>query len=483
MSTDRKYLQGYDKIVEAFRVTDDPAAVSVLVITGDPLGENLSGPGIRAWNIAKELARTHDVTLMTLSTLTAVVTEGFTVVQVAPGDEKAFSAWEKWADVIVFQGHALELFSSLQKSRKRLVIDVYDPMHFEQLEQSRHLDESAWSDLVAGAASAMERQFARGDFFLCATERQKHLYLGQLMTLGRITPATYKDDPHLENLIATVPFGLPSARPERSGPGLRGAHPGFGENDKIVLWSGGLYNWFDPFTLIHAIAALATQHSDIRLYFQGTKHPHPGVPEMPVVGEARELARSLGILDSHVFFNDSWVPYDQRQNYLLDADLGVSTHRSHIETTFSFRTRILDYLWASLPMVVTEGDYFGDLVAERGLGKAVPAGDVEALTAALETMLYNDQARQRAIKAVESVREDFEWSRVLAPLVDYVDRVGHGDRSLPLVSTKPVRFSPVRPRPPRFRPADIGLAFERLFRGEFRSLFRALLRRLRPSGR
>jgi glycosyltransferase involved in cell wall biosynthesis len=248
------------------------------------------------------------------------------------------------------------------------------------------------------------------------------------MTLGRITPATYKDDPHLENLIATVPFGLPSARPERSGPGLRGAHPGFGENDKIVLWSGGLYNWFDPFTLIHAIAALATQHSDIRLYFQGTKHPHPGVPEMPVVGEARELARSLGILDSHVFFNDSWVPYDQRQNYLLDADLGVSTHRSHIETTFSFRTRILDYLWASLPMVVTEGDYFGDLVAERGLGKAVPAGDVEALTAALETMLYNDQARQRAIKAVKSVREDFEWSRVLAPRVDYVDRVGHGDR-------------------------------------------------------
>jgi GT2 family glycosyltransferase/glycosyltransferase involved in cell wall biosynthesis len=483
MSTNRKYLQGYDSIVEAFSVTDDPSAVAVLVITGDPLGKNLSGPGIRAWNIASELAKHHDVTLMTLSELSAVVSDGFTLTQVAPGDEKAFAKWEAWADVIIFQGHALELFSSLQKSRKRLVIDVYDPMHFEQLEQSRHLDDAAWSDLVAGAATAMERQFARGDFFLCATERQKHLYLGQLMTLGRITPSTYKDDPHLEGLIATVPFGLPDTPPVITAPALRGVVPGIGKDDKVILWSGGLYNWFDPFTLIHAVAELSVRHPDVRLYFQGTKHPHPGVPEMPVVAESRELAATLGVLDTHVFFNDSWVAYDQRQNFLLEADLGVSTHRSHIETTFSFRTRILDYLWASLPMVVTDGDYFGDLVAEKSLGIAVPAGDVDALVRALEKMLYDEKARARATTAIAGVRGDFEWSTVLAPVVDYVNRVGRGDASLPIVSQKPVRYSPVRPRPPRFRPADIGLAFSRLFRGEFTSLWRALVRRLRPSGR
>ena len=40
------------------------------------------------------------------------------------------------------------------------------------------------------------------------------------------------------------------------------------------------------------------------------------------------------------------MPYDERADYLLDADVGVSTHFPHIETEFSFRTRILDYLWA-----------------------------------------------------------------------------------------------------------------------------------------
>ena len=40
--------------------------------------------------------------------------------------------------------------------------------------------------------------------------------------------------------------------------------------------------------------------------------------------------------------------------YLTEADAGVSTHHEHIETTYSFRTRILDYLWASLPIVATD---------------------------------------------------------------------------------------------------------------------------------
>ena len=124
----------------------------------------------------------------------------------------------------------------------------------------------------------------------------------------------------------------------------------------------------------------ATTHSvkerrdGVRLFFQGTKHPHPGVPEMAIVGESRALASELGALDTSVFFNTSWVDYSERENYLTEADAGVSTHFSHIETTFSFRTRILDYLWAELPMVVTAGDHFAELSAAEKLGVVVEAG-------------------------------------------------------------------------------------------------------------
>ena len=81
----------------------------------------------------------------------------------------------------------------------------------------------------------------------------------------------------------------------------------------------------------------------------GLTHPNPRVPEMRMSIAARKLAADLGLTGQHVFFNSGWVPYDQRANVLLDADVGVSTHLDHAETAYSFRTRLLDYLWAGLP--------------------------------------------------------------------------------------------------------------------------------------
>ncbi len=82
---------------------------------------------------------------------------------------------------------------------------------------------------------------------------------------------------------------------------------------------------------------------------------------------AQRRSEELGVLNRNVFFND-WVPYGERQNYLLEADVGVSLHLDHVETRFSFRTRVLDYIWVGLPMVLSAGDALSDLVARQELG-------------------------------------------------------------------------------------------------------------------
>ena len=483
MSTEPGYLRGYDILQSAFDVVSDPPMTSVLIITGDPLGQKLSGPGIRAWQMAKAMSPSHEVTLMTLTELGDVEHTGFDVVQVSPGDEKSFAPWEAWADVIIFQGHALDLFESLRRSTKRLVIDIYDPMHIEQLEQARHLPEAEWSAHVAEATESITRQLQRGDYFLCASERQRHFYLGQLTTLGRVTPQSYRDDPHLDRLIGVVPFGIPDNEPEHDAEVLRGVVKGIDADDLVLIWSGGLYNWFDPQTLIRAVAELASREPRVKLFFQGTKHPHPGVPEMPIVEEARALAKSLGVLDTHVFFNDSWVDYTTRHNYLLESTAGVSTHRAHLETTFSFRTRVLDYLWAKLPMVLTEGDHFAELVEREQLGVVVPADDPSALADALEKVLTNQSFRKKAVTNITKVRESYRWHRVLQPLLRYVAGVGAPDEPPPAPREGTMRYSPLRPRRTRFRAGDIGRGLQRLGRGEFRLILRAIQRRITPRSR
>lgn len=388
----------------------------VLILTGDPIGVRMAGPAIRVWNLGLQLlARGHEVRVVT--TTRAERDAPFPLTAIAPGDDAAFREHERWAEVIVFQGYGMSQFPSLRTSDRFLVADVYDPMHLEMLEQGRELPRATWDLRVEQARDALDDQFRRADFFVCASERQRLFFLGHLAALGRISPATYDGDPDLRRLIDLAPFGL-DAEPPRPGPGMRRT-----PDERILIWGGGLYSWFDPLTLIRAVAAVAKRRPATRLFFLGTKHP--GVDEMGIVRESFDLARQLGVEGDTVVFNDTWVPYEERSGYLLAADAGVSTHHVHVETTFAFRTRILDYLWAGLPMIVTEGDSFAELVRDEGLGIVVAAESVPELEAAIETVLYDTDAAARFAENVARVREDFTWPRTLESVLAYADAPHH----------------------------------------------------------
>lgn len=387
----------------------------IAILTDDTIAAAMAGPAIRAVEIAKALSSRADVTLV--STVRAeLAVEGFAI-ECARGD--ALRAIVRNADVVIFQGHLLQTYPWIGEGNALVVSDLYDPMHIEQLEQVKDLALDERVKMTTGTVDSLNVQITRADFMICATERQRDLWLGQLGALGRINPATYDHDPTLRSLIDVVPFGVQDAPPQRSRPAIKGVVPGISEHDKVVLWGGGIYNWFDPLTVIRAIAELAHRHDDIRLFFLGVQHPNPNVPTMRMAFRARALAEELGLLDRVVFFNDTWVEYDDRVNYLLDSDVGVSTHFPNIETRFSFRTRMLDYLWASLPIVATEGDVFADLIETEGLGAVVPPEDVAALAKALETCLYDDAQRSVMVSRIAAVANRFRWSAVLAPLIRF----------------------------------------------------------------
>jgi glycosyltransferase involved in cell wall biosynthesis len=133
---------------------------------------------------------------------------------------------------------------------------------------------------------------------------------------------------------------------------------------------------------------------------------------------ARELAAELGLLDRSVFFNDTWVPYEERAAWLLDADCALSCHTQHLETRFALRTRSLDCFWASLPIVCTAGDALAERVQREDLGGVVPERDPAAVAAALERVLARGKPSYAG--ALERVASAHRWPVVAEPLVRYV---------------------------------------------------------------
>jgi len=331
------------------------------------------------------------------------------------------------ADVIFVQGFALVQFPFLTGLLVPIVVDLYCPFTIEHLEQTRGraaAGDPAVNEEAAGFLGVLNGQIDHGDFFICASEVQRDFWIGALHSRGRINPRTYADDPTLRRLIDVVPFGLPDEDFARTAaalaPVLKGVRPGIAPTDTVLLWGGSLLDWQDPVTLIEAVALLAPRRPDVKLVFMGTKHPNPLVKPMRAVAASRERAEALGLVDRHVFFND-WVPYGERARWLAEADLGVSTHREHLETHFAFRTRMLDYVWARLPIVCTDGDVFARLVRSEGLGATVPPGDPAALAQAIERLLADDGARASARLALERLGRELQWSRVVAPLARFLD--------------------------------------------------------------
>jgi hypothetical protein len=140
--------------------------------------------------------------------------------------------------------------------------------------------------------------------------------------------------------------------------------------------------------------------------------------------------------------------------------VGVSTHLDHVETAFSFRTRILDYLWARLPIVATGGDTFADLIESRGLGITVPAGDVEALEEALFRLLDDEAAAAECRARLAEVVPDHAWSKVLAPLVAFCRQPRRAaDHASPVGFEDMAELAGAVTRRPRLRD-DVALARE-----------------------
>jgi glycosyltransferase involved in cell wall biosynthesis len=402
------------------QVTD--AVPRVLVIASDTIGERMAGAGIRYWNLARVLGKQQAVTLATPSPVRPPAPEGVTIVPYghaeASEDERGTALARLVAehDVVVGQ-HLPYLYTDPEVLATRyLAIDLYAPWILEKLEYAR-VDPARGEPNRKDDVTIMKRLLELGDFFVCASERQRDFWLGALAVAGRLEIAHALAGPSLRSLIDVVGFGLPEQRPIRTGPGLRGQIAQIGARDPVLIWNGGLWNWLDPLTAIRAVGQACDEIPNLRLVFMGTRSPGAQVAEMDIVNAARDLAAELGLLDRSVFFND-WVPYEERQNWLLDADAAISLHVETVEARFAFRTRMLDNLWCHLPSIVTTGDVLSDLVSAEGIGEVAPPEDVQGVAEAIARVL--DRDRGRAMRAnLASVSARYTWEAVSVSLLAY----------------------------------------------------------------
>jgi GT2 family glycosyltransferase/glycosyltransferase involved in cell wall biosynthesis len=400
----------------------------ILIISNEIIGRKMAGPGIRYWEMSKCLADTDKFEVVLACPGGCEISyDGVRTISYTLSDYDVLLQTAAQVNVVMVQGYVLNTIKALRDivKSKYVIVDIYDPYLIENFETFKNKTRSFKDNSHRETLACLEYQLKLGDFFICANDKQSDYWMGMLSAYNRVNPGLYDIDDSAKKLIDTVPFGISDASPVHGRNVLKGVWPGIEKDDKVLIWGGGVWNWFDPLTLIKAVKLVSEKRRDVKLFFMGVRHPNPDVPEMQMLNNAVGLAKELGLYNKFVFFNFGWVDYNDRQNYLLEADIGVSCHFDTLETRFSFRTRMLDYLWAGLPIVCTKGDNFSNLVESETLGLTADYEDSQQLAAAVIRLLDDKSFYDACKQNVAKVAGDYKWSRVTKPVVEFCNHPLH----------------------------------------------------------
>jgi len=374
----------------------------VLVLAPGELGERLTGPEIRAWEFAKALSREYEVTVAA-NRADDYERESIPVINASRRRLLGASARH---DALLSASLPPYLLALNAPGDLLTISDQYDPHERELavLAASRKRERK-----LRTHAAIQALQLRHADLILCANEHQR---TELIRTAGEVVgPGVPPPDP------VVVPFGIPDPPPRSTRRPLHTYFPQLRDGDTLVLWWGSVWRWLDGETAVRAFARIAASRSDVKLVITAGRPPNANATMLfDTTDELRALAESLGVLERTVLFYDKWIPYDERHDYLHEADLGLTLHRHADEARLAARARYMDYLSAELPCVLGRGDQTAEEFGAAGFAFLVESPNAESLAATLGALADDPDALVAARAAGHSLAAQHHWSAVGATL-------------------------------------------------------------------
>src|SRR3712207_324942 len=276
----------------------------------------MSSPGIRAVNMARVLSRALPEASVVVAAPGPSDLTPDAPFRVVSYTRRSLPRLAMGAEIVICQGFAPTLLPAF--FGRTFVMDFFSNFMIEGLEYRReHISSEMREAWLETQRVYLNLQLSLADFVICSNERQRDAWLGMMSGLGLIPGAVYDRDATLRRLVSVASYGI---RPDESdgqraevegsataaspSPVIRGVIPGIGPDDRVILWNGGILRWYDPLTLIRAVARLAPERPDLRLLFLGTAYPVAGFDVGGMLPDAIALARELGVLGRHVIFNE-----------------------------------------------------------------------------------------------------------------------------------------------------------------------------------
>lgn len=270
-------------------------------------------------------------------------------------------------------------------------------------------------DDMLAYAELMKPMLERADAFSTVSEAQRYAAIGQLGLYGRLNRQTLGQE-----LVHCLPLAAEGLDEMTHGDQEQAIA---GENDFVVLWSGGFNTWCDVETLFKGLEIALAENPSIRFIATGGAipgHDEKTYENFVAQTQASEHAKRYTLL--------GMLPTPSADRYLARADLAVVTEKPIYERALGSSGRVVRWLACGLPAVCSATSEIGRTVGEEALGWTYPPGDAEALgRRILEAAADRDELRQRGENGRRYAEKELTYKATAQPLLDWVpnaSRVG-----------------------------------------------------------
>ena len=417
----------------------------ILIISNGPVPapeiKNVEGGGLRAWGLANGLQNnSKDKYEVEVSYNQVFKQDNFT-------DELngiKISTWEistladkiQEFDSVLVSYNAGDITQTVVdniRQDQQLILDGYVPIHIEMsARNSDNLDREY--DAFNFENKIWTKALRRGDILLCANEAQKKFYTGVMAQVGRINPITYGD----EDLIQIVPYGIYREKAvAKNDPVSK-----LVKNKKAfkLLWFGGIYPWFDLTNLLEAVKN-ANKTTPIELIMVGVKNPFNQHPDfIKRYEEVMDYIKNNN-MDEIVHITD-WVKFEDRAEWYLGSDVVVLINNIGMENTLAWRTRLVDYVWADLPIVTNGGDPMSDILEANKAVYILPDLDAKTIEKEIIKISKDKETLKQVSTNLSKVRRLFYWDKVTENLSKLISK-GYKPADAGLLKEVEILNSPV----------------------------------------
>ncbi|MBQ1026069.1 hypothetical protein [Micromonospora sp. C95] len=361
-------------------------------------GAHIGGIGLRICELAETLAEFVPTTVMAESVAGAV-----------PVGRARLASSRSWRElvghadaVMFFDGGSSQRLHEAQTRQCLIIVENAPPI--EQLEYPSLRSAADPGAVHRRLVEDYAAQLRAADHFLCRSAVERVTLLANLCLTGRLSAAALDRSRTLEHLVSLVPIGFSASSAERA---ARAApQPG-----PDLLWTGGLWAYFDPVAVVEAVKLCHDAGHPVSLGFLYGR----AQPDNKMVVDDLLTAIRTHHLEDWVELRTEPISHLSRDGVLKGSKALVSIAKPGIENDTCVRLRIRDSRLYGRPLLC---DNFGPTAVEAaadGLGTAVDPRDRAALAAKIMTLTAGSEAHD-----THGPIGGFDYTRSAARFLDWL---------------------------------------------------------------